>query len=538
MPAQRRTSIGTLRDLEFSAPAKVLTSSSISCNERTRVTRRASLGGNFSNLDALQAASMNTVSTYLGVRATPPVAVAESGRSRPVMTRSMSGADVKKMGGAALAAPPNASMMKRTASGGTLQGLGRRNISRRFSNDTGMSIDNGGICTSRRNATGAGKLKMRRDHTEEEDKYPSVSGSLGGETLKRIASSSTSRANRKALSSSQHSKGTRRVKSQGQGTSHQGSSHDPVTSTKQRGGRRLQSRNSERSLASAKSIGSRKSSFGSVNGLGGDDESSTDGDHSVDEVTEKYASMADQLSQSIATETVSRSGSSAKVLDTPAGSRRNRSRSKSKLPKNRSSSSKSPPKRTSSRTKLQAMIDAPVKNKKTGSVSTASRSKSKSDASVTSKTEIPTHFVEVVPNKHHDDSCDSHDGSSPCSPTAPAPTTAYVYQYNPNAWTCVCGFQLGVCMKFCGMCRTPQHWTCDECSFDQNPCVFKFCGGCAAEKPADALTKPRSSSTHNIATKVSTSNGREQKNSSHIAPLSPASCDTSPTLVLVDLEYE
>jgi len=52
----------------------------------------------------------------------------------------------------------------------------------------------------------------------------------------------------------------------------------------------------------------------------------------------------------------------------------------------------------------------------------------------------------------------------------------------PYIWTCTCGSDLSLCMKFCGKCATPRHWECEGCQFGFNPCDFSFCGKCGHGK--------------------------------------------------------
>ena len=56
----------------------------------------------------------------------------------------------------------------------------------------------------------------------------------------------------------------------------------------------------------------------------------------------------------------------------------------------------------------------------------------------------------------------------------------------PYTWKCHgCDLDMSLCMKFCGKCATPKHWSCGACQFDQNPCAFAFCGMCGTGKPVD-----------------------------------------------------
>ncbi|CAB9497722.1 expressed unknown protein [Seminavis robusta] len=68
-------------------------------------------------------------------------------------------------------------------------------------------------------------------------------------------------------------------------------------------------------------------------------------------------------------------------------------------------------------------------------------------------------------------------------------------RHNPaETWICECGYELRLCMKFCGMCARPQNWVCGKCQFGENIQCFRFCGGCAAPRK---LEKPHRSQCGN-----------------------------------------
>jgi hypothetical protein len=88
-------------------------------------------------------------------------------------------------------------------------------------------------------------------------------------------------------------------------------------------------------------------------------------------------------------------------------------------------------------------------------------------------------------------------------------------------WVCECGHKMRMCMKFCGMCAAPKHWTCELCDFGENECQFNFCGGCAS--PKSAVRRGSDSSTE-LSTSDSTSSTQ---------PESPHD-----SVLIIALEYE
>lgn len=537
--------------------------------------RRASFGGDSSisnlgmtKLEALQAASLKTTSDPRGVGYVYPPASAvlamggASRNSRPTIKRSVSMATGRAgtaglgFGLAPLAKP---GILTRGSSGGNaLHGVGgRRLASRSKSNDTDMSDANWAMCTPRR-STGSRKFKIRKDQADDvaddvsiDDGFPTC---LAGADKFKRSNTSAARINRKGLSSSSHSiskKNIRRVKSQGGGSHHSPPSpkrrstrrikkrdsdrsvlsgkslgddvddeSDPETPTKRRSARRMHKRDSDRSLASGSgvSIASGVSLFSEDCDDEDDDQDETStADEGIQEATEKLTARLkadERMNQSLAAE-ASRKRTASLGEETPNSTSSKRgprnSNSRSQMPTIATSNS---PKRSSSRTKLQG-LETPRSRKK-ASVSPRPNTRRESDATITSsKNDVPAHVnieVEAVPTKR--DSAASGGSQKDVTPPIPA------FRYDPNSWTCVCHSQIANCMKFCGMCQTPQHWSCDECHFDENPCLFNFCGGCAADKPADALAK----------------NFRGGKIRG--GPSSPVSSNTLPTVVVVDLDYD
>jgi len=51
-----------------------------------------------------------------------------------------------------------------------------------------------------------------------------------------------------------------------------------------------------------------------------------------------------------------------------------------------------------------------------------------------------------------------------------------------TTWRCCCGYDLAKECLFCGMCGTRQTWACGGCSFDDNMCLYNFCGMCGVPK--------------------------------------------------------
>ena len=45
-----------------------------------------------------------------------------------------------------------------------------------------------------------------------------------------------------------------------------------------------------------------------------------------------------------------------------------------------------------------------------------------------------------------------------------------------DTWNCTCGHRVEGIMKFCGLCGSKKYWTCAGCAFDENKCMYLFCG--------------------------------------------------------------
>jgi hypothetical protein len=59
-----------------------------------------------------------------------------------------------------------------------------------------------------------------------------------------------------------------------------------------------------------------------------------------------------------------------------------------------------------------------------------------------------------------------------------------------SPWLCVCGQENDGDFNFCGMCATPQRWTCANCNFSKNKCRFPHCGGCGTRRAAKMDVQP------------------------------------------------
>ena len=53
---------------------------------------------------------------------------------------------------------------------------------------------------------------------------------------------------------------------------------------------------------------------------------------------------------------------------------------------------------------------------------------------------------------------------------------------NDDRWNCSCGHQAEGRMKFCGLCGLKKHLICAGCAFDENKCMYVFCGMCGISR--------------------------------------------------------
>jgi len=232
-----------------------------------------------------------------------------------------------------------------------------------------------------------------------------------------------------------------------------------------------------------------------------------------------------------------------------------RSSSKNKLV-SRSSSGNSPksPKRSSSKSKLaeavQVLYSAPATISPTSPKRSSSKSKVAEMAQEPSTTTTPTSPKRSSSKSKLAAEVEQEPAITTTKEITLIPSPSPAVTHNPPAasspfvsssWTCTCGYTLALCMKFCGMCATPQHWTCGlaECHFDQNLAVFKYCGGCGGPR-CESQQPKKQSQTSLVVDEADSSHDNIDNRDVNEAKENRISLIDSPTAVVsvVDLEYE